>query len=86
MDHDQLKPQLELLQQELAQARADGDDEELARLEAEAQALIDGAPAPEAHASLRRRLDEALPRFEASHPTLTLAISQVIDTLNRMGL
>jgi len=38
------------------------------------------------HPSFQEQLRTAIDRFEVTHPTLTAAIEQVIDTLNRMGL
>jgi hypothetical protein len=38
------------------------------------------------HYRLMGRLRDALDRFEASHPSLTEALSRVIDTLNNMGI
>ncbi len=38
------------------------------------------------HPSFREQLGTAMDRFEALHPTLAAAITQVVDTLNRMGI
>lgn len=48
-----------------------------------------GAPAVPALAdadSLRRRLQEAIGRFEESHPTLTAVVGRVIDALSDLGI
>jgi hypothetical protein len=90
MDQDQIRQPLEKLHSELASAAAADEQphELLARLQAEAQALLDRADQPPSvdHQSFRERLSQALPEFEASHPALTAVMAEVIDTLNRMGL
>jgi len=35
---------------------------------------------------LRERLQDAVWRFEESHPTLTMIVGQVMDDLGRMGI
>jgi uncharacterized protein DUF4404 len=44
------------------------------------------APTVAPHPSLREQLSTARDRFEVVHPTLAAAITQVIETLNRMGI
>jgi hypothetical protein len=44
------------------------------------------APTVVPHPSFREQLGIAMDRFEVLHPTLAAAITQVIDTLNRMGI
>jgi hypothetical protein len=88
MDHDQIRQPLEKLHSELAGAAAEQHHETIARLQAETQALLDRAapPSPDEHRSFRERLGAALPDFEATHPRLTAAMAEVLDTLSRMGL
>ena len=38
------------------------------------------------HSSLIKQLTEAIHCFEKAHPTLTLTMKQVIDTLSNMGI
>ncbi len=90
MDTQQLRERLAQLRTELAHAPAD---------DATARALLEGLmhdvqtvldqPAdlpPQRYASLAERLRAARLRFEISHPQLTWTMSQVNDTLTRMGL
>jgi len=88
MGQNPLRRQLEQLHGELTSVAADQPDEHLAGLQAETQALIERVDriTADEHQSLRERLSEALPQFEASHPRLTAAMAEVLDTLNRMGL
>lgn len=65
------------------------DRELLEAVSQDIQALLAGSSAGERPArdeSLRARLDEAVRRFEQTHPTLTLALGQLIDTLSRAGV
>jgi uncharacterized protein DUF4404 len=85
-----LDQQLEQLHTELVQANVTADQPHpvLADLLKETQAVRanQGPIRAEQHATFRQRLSDALPQLEASHPTLTAAISEVLDTLSRMGL
>jgi len=87
---DQLRTRLEKLQEELERAEP-GDADARARVEdvqRDVREVIDpaGAPAIERQQSLLERLRNAIPYFESTHPTLTLAMSEVADELTRMGL
>lgn len=48
------------------------------------QAALEGGA--DEHRSLLERLRNAIPVFESTHPSLTLAISEVVDDLARMGV
>jgi hypothetical protein len=48
------------------------------------QTIISSTVVP--HPSFREQLGTAMNRFEVLHPTLAAAITQVVDTLNRMGI
>jgi Domain of unknown function (DUF4404) len=88
MDQDQIRQPLEKLHSELANAAAEQPHELLVHLQAETEALLAraGQPPITDHRSFRERLSQALPEFEASHPSLTAVMAEVIDTLGRMGL
>jgi hypothetical protein len=90
MDQPPLDQQLEQLHTELVQATATADQPHpvLTDLLKETQAIRANQErvGAEHHATFRQRLSDALPQLEASHPTLTAAISEVLDTLSRMGL
>ena len=84
-----LDQQLEQLHTELVQANATADQPHpvLSDLLKQTQAVRtnQGLVGAEHH-TFRQRLSDALPQLEASHPRLTAAISEVLDTLSRMGL
>lgn len=65
------------------QARAELIDL-LARLQ---QTVADDAVYSEAqHRPLVEQLEESVWRFEKSHPTLTVIVGRIMDSLNRMGV
>ena len=86
---EQLGTKLEKLQDELDRAEA-GDADAQARVEdvrRDVQAALAHAKSmPERQLSLLERLRNAIPFFESTHPRLTLAMSEVVDELARMGL
>jgi hypothetical protein len=85
---EQLGAKLEKLQDELDRAKA-GDADAQARVEDVRQdvqaALARDERAPKHQVSLLERLRNAIPFFESTHPSLTLAMSEVVDELARMG-
>jgi len=90
MAQQPLREPLERLHDELEQANAAADQPHqlLGTLQRDTRALLDRADdAPTAeHESLAERLRDAIPEFEASHPTLTLAMMEVVDQISRIGL
>lgn len=90
MDQEQLRERLEHLQAELQQVRAVDDDSRkaLAHLVADVQALLDGTgeDAPPRDLPLADRLQEGIQQFQGTHPTLTLAMERVLDTLSQTGI
>jgi DNA repair exonuclease SbcCD ATPase subunit len=89
MNNEQLRAQLEQLhaelrratslgpqQREMLQARADDIQELLKREEIK----------PHHYHSLRERLSEDVAELEASHPQITLLITQLIDSLTYLGI
>ena len=90
MERQQLLATLAKLDAELAGAGA-ADAKNRATLEAmraEVQrALVQSGPAlAEQQQSLGEQLRDAIPRFESTHPAMTMAMAEVVDILNRMGL
>jgi hypothetical protein len=83
-----LKDPLKRLQDELDQAAAnDPAHPEIATLQhATRQSLAGLEGETDDLATFRTQLDSAVVGFEATHPQLTLAIMQVIDALNRIGI
>jgi hypothetical protein len=45
-----------------------------------------GEEAPDEHASLLERLNEAAQHFEESHPNLTAMVGRVADSLSNLGI
>ena len=92
-DEKDLREQLEELHGHIENAeQADNIDEKTQALLRDVKADIDGLLARPADAPLRpepqalSRLEEAIDTFEASHPTLTQLLSQVLDTLSGAGI
>jgi hypothetical protein len=89
-DEQQLRERLERLQNELGAAQP-GDADAHARVEEmrrDIRGLLEQqrVAADEQHQSVLQRLRNAIPYFESTHPRLTLALSEVVDELTRMGL
>jgi hypothetical protein len=90
MDNHQLREQLEHLRTELEHTPA-VDARTHALLESVLQdvhavlARSDPGPVQPDHA-IGARLQAAMQHVEGSHPQLTWTLSQLIDTLSRMGL
>ena len=90
MDRQQLRQTLERLDARLASAEAadPATRASLDRMRGEVQRALarpDEAPAEE-HQPLGEQLRDAIPRFESSHPMLTMAMAEVVDILNRLGI
>lgn len=91
MDKKPLHALLEELHHQLHQAQPiDADERQLLQdLSQDIQAMLQRSGAGEAldqEAPVLARLNQAVRQFEVSHPHLTLALGQVIDTLSRAGL
>jgi signal transduction histidine kinase len=89
MDEQKLRATLAELEREL-HAVSSMDDESRASLEqsiAEIRtALHEDEPSSVESEPLIDRLKETVERFEGTHPTLTLAVSRLIDVLGEMGV
>jgi Domain of unknown function (DUF4404) len=90
MNQHPLRTPLERLQTELDRVPApEATDPVLAEVRHATTALLaqtTSAPTVAPHPSFREQLGTATERFEVLHPTLTAAIAQVVDALNRMGI
>lgn len=91
MDRQQLHKLLEQLHAELSQAEVvAGDDLELLKhLKADVQVILaraEGEPSPQQYDTLGHSLDGAVRKFEISHPTLTMAMGEVLEILSRSGV
>ena len=90
MEQEQLRQTLEHLHAELQQVRAvdDASRRLLVHLVADVQGLLDGAgeDLPPRDLPLAERLQEGIQQFQGTHPTLTLAMERVLDTLSQTGI
>jgi cob(I)alamin adenosyltransferase len=90
MDAKELRKLIEQLQLEIQQAKIinEKDREMLVQLDSEIHELIGRIEDNEVniHPATIKRLEDSLNHFEASHPTLTMVISQVLDALSGIGI
>lgn len=86
MDTQKLHDLLHQLQNELKDTETlDEQGVQLLKdLDEDIQALLERTGAPEE--SFAERLENAVYAFEATHPTLTAAISRVLDSLSGAGI
>ena len=90
MDDSELRDTLEKLHQELEQTE-NLDDESRQRLQ---HLMIDirtilereGSSSIEQYQSLGDQLNEAIQRYELSHPSLTAALSHALNILSGIGI
>ena len=84
-----LRDPLEQLHTELGKANPDESDESLSTLKRDTKTTLEH---PDPHAALaedpgyKTRLEEAVERFEASHPGVTRAARNVLEVLTANGL
>ena len=89
MKNEELRSQLAKLHHELHQTNAlDSQQRELLQtLADEIQALLKRDDIQQHHyTSLSERLNDAVAELEASHPQITLLMSQTIDSLAYLGI
>lgn len=89
MDQQPLREQLEKLDAELGRAESldDNEREVLRRLSTDIKELLGReGDNPQKFEGLGERLRDAVAQLEASHPTATLLMRQVIDQLSFMGI
>lgn len=79
---------LEQLHAELARTRdVDEKGRELLRdLNADIESLLERSESAESGDSLLERLQDTIDHFEATHPTLTSALSHLLTALNNAGI
>jgi len=87
MEEKDLTKLLQHLRAQLANIKAvDDQGQELLRgLNADIRRLLD-ASETDADDSLLERLQESVDYFEATHPRLTTALSQLLNALNNAGI
>lgn len=90
MDREQLRERLEQLRAELQQVASvdDKDRALLERLDADIHELLESGEDdhPRRYTGVGEGLREAVERFEASHPDLTMTMGQLAEMLARMGI
>jgi hypothetical protein len=90
MDAPELRKLVEKLQTEIRQTKtADEKDQEmLVRLDAEIHEFLNrtGGNKAELNPDTIRRLEDAMHRFEATHPSLTNLITQLLEDLSNAGI
>ena len=89
MSQDKLRADLEALQSELKQTTSIDKDERqlLQTLADDIQTLLSRAEEPsEQYSGLGDQLRDAIAKLEARHPSVTLAMRQVIDSLSFLGI
>ena len=88
MSEKNLGELLEQLRGELS--RVDAVDEKgrelLRALDADIQKLLERSEEEEPGESLLQRLQDGIDHFEVTHPNLTAALSQMLNTLNNAGI
>ena len=79
---------LEQLRGELSRIEAlDETGRELLRaLDADIQQLLERSGEGESDESLLQRLQDGIDHFEVTHPNLTAALTQMLNTLNNAGI
>lgn len=88
MSQDKLRQDLEALHAELHQTKSVDSDERqlLETLAEEIQALLARGEEQEQYQGLGDQLRDAIAKLEARHPSVTLAMRQVIDSLSFLGI
>ena len=88
MEELNLQEQLEQLQRELANAEHldSASRQRLEELHEEIEKALERSAGNDEYHRLGRKLQDAYEHFEMSHPTLSAAITRVIDGLAAMGI
>lgn len=88
MTNESLNEKLQELHAELAKTHTvDAEGQALLQLVAQdVRGLLQRAGKPTTDNALIARWRQAVQQFEVSHPTLTLTLEHVLDTLSNMGV
>jgi hypothetical protein len=88
MGNQRLNKQLQELLTQLQQAKTleQGDREALLQLVKDIQATLTRTGKSEEYASAVQRLEDAVQRFEVTHPQITATMARVINGLSNMGI
>ena len=88
MDNQELTKLLEALHNELQRTdKLDDKGQELLRhLDADIRSILGHEEKDPANESLALRLQESVEHFEATHPTLTTLLSEMLTSLSNAGI
>jgi thiamine biosynthesis lipoprotein ApbE len=90
MEDQELRQLVEKLHDEIQNTQTvdEKGQELLAHLDSDIRKLLaqTGGVAAPVHPSTLRRLEESLDHFEATHPTLTILISRVLEGFSNVGI
>ena len=88
MENQHVSKQLQELQTQLQQAKTleQTDREVLLQLVKDIQATLARTGKSEEYASAVQRLEDAVQRFEVTHPQITATMARVINGLSNMGI
>jgi hypothetical protein len=90
MDAIELRKLIEQLQKEIKNTKIvnEKDQEMLVQLDLEIHEFLGRNEGNEVHIhpTTIKRLEDGISHFEASHPTLTMLLSQVLDALYSIGI
>jgi hypothetical protein len=90
MDDQELRKLIESLHAEIQNTKTvdEKGQELLVHLESDIRKLLarTGGVTPALHPSTLRRLQAGLDHFEVTHPTLTMLISRLLESLSNVGI
>jgi len=88
MENQRLNKQLQELQTQLQQAKTldENDRDALSQLVKDIQSTLARTGKSEEYESAVQKLEDAVQRFEVTHPQMTAAMARVINSLSNMGI
>ncbi|MCJ7590819.1 MAG: DUF4404 family protein [Woeseiaceae bacterium] len=87
MSNSEIRNLLAQLHDEIKKSEMDAETRTLVRqLDSDIHALLDSNRAEPETASVLKRAQELEANFESEHPTTVRILSEVIETLSRMGI
>lgn len=87
MSNNEIRNLLAQLHDEIKKSEMDAETRTLVRqLDSDIHALLDSNRAEPETASVLKRAQELEANFESEHPTTVRILSEVIETLSRMGI
>lgn len=87
MSNNEIRNLLAQLRDEIQKSELDAETRNLVRqLDSDIHELLDSNKAEPETASVLKRAEELEANFESEHPTTVRILSEVIETLSRMGI